>query len=80
MKLSFREWSILAEMGPDGSAILDAMRDVARARRRIGRRVLFDALRCGTGVMSMGEGCTPIRIPPERFFRTPDERQTDGES
>lgn len=80
-RVTFRQWSMAASLGPIGFELLRVRRAMDRARGRLAARLardlMRDAARTGTGIISMGADCTPIRIPPERFFNPPDDERQD---
>lgn len=79
-RVTFRQWSILADMGEPGRTLLAARREMREKVRAVQRAVLHDAILHGRGIhhIDMGEGCTPIirRIDPNDFYIPPQEKGT----
>lgn len=71
MRLAYRQWSILADMGEQGRELLATYRDLRRATQLLGQAqtdaCLADVLRTGTGMMILN-GNRPRRIDPSRFY------------
>lgn len=74
-RLTFREWSICVSLGEAGFAMIRARREARRAVMAVHRAVQRDANLHAIGIyrttMSMGEGCTPVRVDPRHFYRQP---------